>query len=91
MNVCGFPSRGNHVAHTCTGNPADSAVHPFLPKFISKYRNHHAPLPSANPHRRNHTSYRRFIPRAEYTAFICRVSNFPLASPELYHSSNDGE
>src|SRR5713226_699605 len=64
IQVSGFPSRGNHVAHTCTGCPCGSPAHPPRPGFISKYRNHHAPLPSLNPSRKNQTSYRRRIDSA---------------------------
>src|SRR5713226_3928367 len=59
--VSGFPSLGNHVAQTCTGSPCKSPAQPPRPGFISKYRNHHAPLPSPSPTRKNQTSYRRRI------------------------------
>jgi hypothetical protein len=64
IQVSGFPSLGNHVAHTCTGCPCASPAHPPRPGFISKYRNHQAPLPSLSPSRKNHTSYRRRIESA---------------------------
>jgi len=64
IHVSGFPFRGNHVAQTCTGRPSGSLGHPPRPGFMSKYRNHHAPLPSPNPSRKNHTSYRRRIESA---------------------------
>ena len=64
IHVSGLPSRGNQVAHTCTACPSGSPAHPPRPRFISKYRNHQAPLPSLNPNRKNQTSYRRRIDRA---------------------------
>src|SRR5712664_4934267 len=69
IHVSGFPSRGNHVAHTCTGCPCGSPGHPPRPGFISKYRNHHAPLLSLSPSRKNQTSYRRRIDSAVNTSF----------------------
>jgi hypothetical protein len=69
IQVSGFPSLGNHVAQTCTGCPCGSLEHPPRPGFISKYRNHHAPLPSPSPSRKNQTSYRRRIDSAVNTSF----------------------
>jgi len=64
IQVSGFPARGNQVAHTCTACPSGSPAHPPRPGFISKYRNHQAPLPSLSPIRKNQTSYRRRIETA---------------------------
>src|SRR5229473_2669747 len=89
IQVSGLPSRGNQVAHTCTACPSGSPAHPPRPRFISKYRNHQAPLPSLNPSRKNQTSYRRrivtalnrslsvLIPHGEYHRSVspCPVSN----------------
>src|SRR6266446_4623230 len=65
IQVSGFPSRGNHVAQTCTACPCASPAQPPRPGFISKYRNHQAPLPSPSPTRKNQTSYRRRIDSLE--------------------------
>src|SRR5216684_4419120 len=64
IQVSGFPSRGNHVAQTCTGCPCASLAHPPCLGFIIKYRNHQAPLPSRKPIRKNQTSYLRRIESA---------------------------
>src|SRR5260370_30874198 len=41
IQVSGFPSLGNHVAHTCTACPSASPAPPPLPASISNYRHHH--------------------------------------------------
>src|SRR5713101_6860033 len=69
IQVSGIPSLGNHVAQTCTACPCGSPAHPLRPGFISKYRNHQAPLPSHNPSRKNQTSYRRRIDSAVNNSF----------------------
>src|ERR1700757_3762838 len=84
MKLCGLPPFGNQVAHTCTGMACTDPLHPSRPGLVGKERKHPAPLPFANPRRKNQTSYLRFIDNLE-NAWFNVPTGFKLRCEPLSH------